>query len=203
MSDSSPAASGGFKTTLVAIVVIGGILLLGTLLFVQRELAFQDAAKQWAQTKFGLSSEPVTNRLAADFVDEDQDLVADLPTDPSQHVTPEVIRFCYIPSGGDESGADAWAPFVKHLEAAIGRPVEYLQVRSIDSQLAALKSGYLHVTGLNTGSVPRAVNVCGFVPVCTIADGEGEFGYQMQIIVPADSQAKKVASRNPTMLPKP
>jgi len=46
------------------------------------------------------------------------------------------------------------------------------------------------VTGINTGSVPMAVNVAGFVPVAKLA-GEAGAAYQMEIIVPADSPVQK------------
>src|SRR5437764_386959 len=39
---------------------------------------------------------PVTNKLASNFTDEDNDLVADPPKDPSQLIDPPKLTFCYI-----------------------------------------------------------------------------------------------------------
>lgn len=76
---------------------------------------------------------------------------------------------------------------MKALSDAVGRPVEYLPAKNVEEQLSQLKEQELHVTALNTGAVPRAVNTCGFVPVSTIGDASGAYGYSMQIIVPAES----------------
>src|SRR3546814_4698796 len=54
----------------------------------------------------------------------------------------------------------------------------------------ALRSGRLHVAGVNTGSNPIAVACAGFVPFAMMAADDGSFGYEMEIIVPADSPIK-------------
>jgi phosphonate transport system substrate-binding protein len=69
-----------------------------------------------------------------------------------------------------------------------------------------MRSGRLHVAGFNTGSVPIAVNCAGFVPFAIMGTQNGQFGYEMEIIVPADSaiktpadlKGKKVAFTSPT-----
>ncbi len=55
-----------------------------------------------------------------------------------------------------------------------------------------MRAGRLHITGFNTGSVPVAVNLCGFVPFAMMAAEDGSYGYEMEIIVPADSPIQKV-----------
>jgi phosphonate transport system substrate-binding protein len=61
---------------------------------------------------------------------------------------------------------------------------------STEEQLVALRDGKLHVTGVNTGNVPLAVNVAGFVPVAKLA-GDAGAAYQMEIIVPTGSAITK------------
>ena len=61
----------------------------------------------------------------------------------------------------------------------------------MSEQLAALKKGELHITGLNTGLVPVAVERDGFVPLCTLGRADGTFGYTMEILVPAGSAIKE------------
>jgi phosphonate transport system substrate-binding protein len=55
-----------------------------------------------------------------------------------------------------------------------------------------MRKGQLHILALSTGAVPGAVNAGGFVPRFVMADDEGKWGYQMEIIVPSDSQIKEL-----------
>ena len=62
------------------------------------------------------------------------------------------------------------------------------------------------LAGFNTGSNPIAVNCAGFVPFAIMGTKDGQFGYEMELIVPADSpiktpadlKGKKVAFTSPT-----
>jgi phosphonate transport system substrate-binding protein len=60
------------------------------------------------------------------------------------------------------------------------------------TQIEAMRAGRLHIAGFNTGSVPLAVNCAGFRPLAMMADKEGTFGYEMEIIVRADSAYESV-----------
>jgi phosphonate transport system substrate-binding protein len=55
-----------------------------------------------------------------------------------------------------------------------------------------MRSGRLHIAGVNTGGNPVAVNCAGFVPFAMMATADGSFGYEMEIIVPADSPIQRV-----------
>ena len=61
------------------------------------------------------------------------------------------------------------------------------------AQYEAMRSGRLHIAGVNTGGNPIAVSCAGFVPFAMMASADGSFGYEMEIIVPADSDIKSVA----------
>ena len=108
---------------------------------------------------------PVTNKLAATFTDEDGDLVADAPKDAALLMDPEKLTFCYIASEEHSNYADQWKSFCEHLSKVTGKPVEYVEFKNSEDQLRALRDGKLLVTGFNSGSVPLAVNVCGYIPV--------------------------------------
>jgi phosphonate transport system substrate-binding protein len=138
-------------------------------------------------------SQPVENRLHARFTDADADLVADPPGSPDDWLDPPELAFSYVSSAqGDEGYPEVWQEFVEHLAQATGKPVRYLQLGSQDEQLRALKTGALHIAGLNTGSVPIAVNDCGFVPICTPGNQDGRIDYVMQLLVRADSPIQNV-----------
>lgn len=123
------------------------------------------------------------------FTDADDDLVADSPAD-EKCIAPERIVFSFVATEEDRDQATVWKEVMDALSERLGRPVEYKHFSNTDNQLAALRDGELHVAVLNTGTVPTAVRTAGFVPLCTFGDAEGNFGYTMQIIVPAGSSIK-------------
>jgi phosphonate transport system substrate-binding protein len=79
------------------------------------------------------------------------------------------------------------------MEKLTGKKVVFFPVQSNAAQIEAMRSGRLHVAGFNTGSNPIAVNCAGFVPFAIMGSQNGEFGYEMEIIVPADSAIKTPA----------
>jgi len=129
---------------------------------------------------------PVTNKLAEQFADADGDMIADPPSDASKLIDPPKLVFSYVAVEDPSEYEKQWKPFCDHLSKVTGKPVEYLPAKSSDEQLKALRDGQLHVTGFNSGSVPFAVNTCGFVPVARIPTNEPG-GTHVEIIVPADS----------------
>ena len=140
------------------------------------------------------------------YCDRDGDLVADAPTDPKQLVNPSTLIFAYTPVEDPAVYAKVWDGFVKYMEQTTGKKVVFFPVQSNAAEIEAMRSGRLHVAGFNTGSNPIAVNCAGFVPFAIMGTKEGNFGYEMEIIVPADSpiktpadlKGKKVAFTEPT-----
>lgn len=121
------------------------------------------------------------------FCDEDGDLVADAPTDPSEFVDPDTLVFAYTPVEDPAVYEDVWAEFIEHMETVTGKNVEFFAVDSNAAQYEALRAGRLHVAGVNTGGVPFAVNLSGFVPFAMMAAEDGSYGYEMEIITHTDS----------------
>jgi len=130
--------------------------------------------------------------LDAKFCDADGDMVADAPTDAKQWVDPSTLVFAYTPVEDPEVYRGVWDGFLQHLEKVTGKKVQFYPVQSNAAQLEAMRSGRLHVAGFNTGSNPLAVNCAGFVPFTMMADKKNAYGYEMEIIVPVDSAAKKI-----------
>ena len=121
------------------------------------------------------------------YCDRNFDQVADLPLDSKDWVDPKTIIFAYTPVEDPAVYANIWTNFVKHLEKHTDRKVVFFPVESNAAQLEAMRSGRLHVAGFNTGSNPIAVSCAGFVPWSMHAKDDGSFGYEMEIIVKADS----------------
>ena len=128
--------------------------------------------------------------LADIYTDADGDSVADAPAEADRWVDPQAILFSYVAAPNAESYEKTWKPLVDHLSAVTGKPVQYVRYESARDQLLAMREGRLHVTAVNTGNVPEAVNLYGFVPVASPADAEGNHGYTMNIIVPKGSAIK-------------
>ncbi len=134
-----------------------------------------------------LSQDCERGSLDAAYCDTNFDLTADLPTDPKDWVNPDTIIFTYTPVEDPAVYASIWEGFVDHMAEVTGKKVVFFPVDSNAAQLEAMRSGRLHVAGFNTGSNPIAVNCAGFVPFGMMAKNDGSFGYEMEIIVPVDS----------------
>lgn len=179
---SSPAV-------LLFAIIVPAALIVGVLWFLwvqkPRQQA-QESAYQSARQTMGLAN-PVQNRLNERFTDADGDYVADPPGVAGDFIDPPKLYFSYVALEDPSDYQRAFADFMAHLSKVTAKPVEYLPVTSTNEQLKALRDGKLHVTGFNTGSVPIAVYLCGFVPVCKLASADGNATLQTEIIVPADS----------------
>ena len=108
-------------------------------------------------------------------------------------VNPSTLIFSYTPVEDPAVYQKVWDGFIKHLEKTTGKHVVFFPVQSNAAQYEAMRSGRLHVAGVNAGGNALAVNCAGFVPFAMMASKDGSFGYEMEIIVPADSPIKTPA----------
>jgi phosphonate transport system substrate-binding protein len=164
----------------VVIVAMVGSFMLGKS---WEAAAREELEQQMLSRLLGEQITPIDNSPLADA---DGDLLADSPAD-DRCLAPETIVFTFVAAQEVRDQATVWKEVMAALSERLDRPVEYLHFSSTDEQLAALRNGELHVAVLNTGTVPTAVRTAGFVPVCTFADADGNYGYTMQIIVPGES----------------
>jgi phosphonate transport system substrate-binding protein len=136
---------------------------------------------------------PYRGTLDQQYCDRDRDLVADLPTDASQWADPDTIIFSYTPVEDPAVYAKAWDSFIQHMSKTTGKKVVFFPVQSYAAQYEAMRSGRLHVAGVNTGGNPVAVSCAGFVPFTSMSKDGKVVGYEMEIIVPADSPIQSPA----------
>jgi phosphonate transport system substrate-binding protein len=127
------------------------------------------------------------------YCDRNGDLTADTPTDPKKIVNPPTLIFSYTPVEDPAVYQKVWDGFIKHLEKTTGKKVVFFPVQSNAAEYEAMRSGRLHVAGINAGGNALAVNCAGYVPFTMMASKNGTFGYEMEIIVPADSPIKTPA----------
>ena len=126
------------------------------------------------------------------YCDVDGDLIADIPTDPSEWLDPDTLIFAYTPVEDPAVYKSVWSDFLTHLEAVTGKDVVFFPVQSNAAQIEAMRSGRLHISGFNTGSNPLAVNCAGFRPFTIMASLDGNFGYEMEILTYPGSGIEKV-----------
>lgn len=150
-------------------------------------LTFVTAFAMMAFASIAQAEECPRGTLDKQYCDRNNDLVADLPLDESQWVDPDTIIFSYTPVEDPAVYAKVWDGFTKHMAEVTGKKVVFFPVQSYAAQYEAMRSGRLHIAGVNTGGNPVAVSCAGFVPFAMMAAKDGSFGYEMEIIVPADS----------------
>jgi phosphonate transport system substrate-binding protein len=127
------------------------------------------------------------------YCDRNGDLVADAPTDPKKLINPSTLIFSYTPVEDPAVYQKVWDGFIKHLEKATEKKIVFFPVQSNAAQVEAMRSGRLHIAGVNAGGNALAVNCAGYVPFAMMAAKDNSFGYEMEIIVPADSPIKTPA----------
>jgi len=140
------------------------------------------------------------------YCDANKDLIADIPTDPSLWVDPDTLIFAYTPVEDLTVYKTAWADFLTYLEKQTGKDVVFFPVESNAAEIEAMRAGYLHIAGFNTGSNPRAVNCAGFRPFVLMGRKDDTFGYEMEILTypgsgiskVEDIRGKKIAFTSPT-----
>lgn len=144
--------------------------------------------------------------LSPRYRDINNDLVADPPADPDEWRDPGVLIFAYTPVEDPALYSQVWDEFIDHLSGLTDREIRFFPVQSNAAQIEAMRAGRLHVAGFNTGSTPIAVNCAGFVPFAMMAEEDGSFGYEMEIITfpgsgieePADLAGRQLAFTSPT-----
>ena len=130
--------------------------------------------------------------LSSQFCDRDGDMMADTPTDPKEWLDPYTLVFGNVPSQSFMFEHNARKALMKHIEKITGKRVEFFPYQTNAAELEAMRSGMLHIAGMNTGSVPTAVNCAGFHLFAMTAREDGKYGYTMQIITYPNSGIKTI-----------
>jgi len=139
--------------------------------------------------------------LSKQFCDRDGDMMADTPTDPSQWLDPYTLVFGNTPKQSFIFSDGAQKALMKHIEKVTGKQVVFFPYQTNSAELEAMRSGLLHIAGMNTGSVPTAVNCAGFHLFAMTAKNDGSYGYTMQMITYPGSGIQNIYDiRNKTVL---
>ena len=130
-------------------------------------------------------------QLDSRYQDNDGDMLADIPTDPSKQVDSSTLIFAYTPVEDPAVYVEVWQEFLDHLSEVTGKPVRFFPVQSNAAQIEAMRAGRLHIAGVNTGSNPLAVACAGFRPFTMMASDDGSYGLEMEIITYPGSGIEK------------
>ncbi len=127
------------------------------------------------------------------YCDENRDLVADTPTDPSKWLDPSTLIFSYTPVEDPSVYENVFTEFIAYLAGKTGKKVKWYGAESYAAQVEAMRSGRLHVAGISTGPTVFGVNLAGYVPVAIMGKHDGRFGYKLQLITHKDSDIMKIS----------
>ena len=120
--------------------------------------------------------------LSKQFCDEDGDLMADTPKNKKEWLNPYTLVFGNTPNQSFVFYDDAREKLIQHIQKVTGKKVVFFPYQTNAAELEAMKSGILHIAGMNTGSVPTAINCAGFHLFAMTGSHNDVFGYKMQII---------------------
>jgi len=127
------------------------------------------------------------------YCDENNDLVADAPTDPRKWKDPATLVFAYTPVEDPAVYQNVFKPFTDYLAQCTGKRVVYYPVQSNTAEIEAMRSGRLHVAGFSTGPTGFAVNLAGAVPFAAKGTEKGPQGYHLLSLVKKDSPYQKLS----------
>jgi len=141
------------------------------------------------------SAQECRNRGQLDtlYCDENNDLVADAPSDPRRWKDPATLVFAYTPVEDPAVYQNVFRPFTDHLGQCTGKRVIYYPVQSNTAEIEAMRSGRLHIAGFSTGPTGFAVNLAGAVPFAIKGNEKELQGYHLLAIVKASSPYQKLS----------
>ncbi len=142
-----------------------------------------------------MAQDNCTNRGQLDtiYCDANNDLVADVPTDPAKQRDPSTLVFAWSPTENPAVYKSLYEPIMTSLQSCTGKRVAFFNVQSNSAQIEAQRAGRMHVALYATGAIGFAVNMAGGVPFVGMGNSKGIGGYQVYAIVRADSPFKKLS----------
>ncbi len=142
-----------------------------------------------------LAQDTCANRGQLDtiYCDANNDMVADVPTDPAKQRDPSTLVFAWSPTENPAVYKSIYEPIMASLQTCTGKKIAFFNVQSNSAQIEAQRAGRMHVGLYATGAIGFAVNMAGGVPFVGMGNSKGIGGYQVYAIVRADSSFKKLS----------
>lgn len=131
--------------------------------------------------------------LASNYCDNNHDLTADQPQNHAEWVNPKTLILSFAPFEKYIQPSTIFTPLISHLESCLQRRVIFYPMQSNEAELAAMRSGRVHIAAYSTGSIVAAVNQVGAVPFVTHGNDQGIVGANLIVIVRKDSPYQQLA----------
>ena len=77
-------------------------------------------------------------QLGSRYVDNDGDLIADIPEDSADWIDPDTLIFAYTPVEDPAVYAEVWQGFLDHMAEVTGKNVQFFPVQSNAAQIEAI-----------------------------------------------------------------
>ncbi len=132
-------------------------------------------------------------QLDQQYCDDDGDLVADVPKDPTKWKDPSTLVWAYTPVEDPAVYANIFKPLSDHLGTCVAKKIVYYPVQSNSAEIEAMRSGRLHFAGFSTGPTGFAVNLAGAIPFAAKGTEKEIRGYNLVAVVKASSTFQKLA----------
>jgi phosphonate transport system substrate-binding protein len=149
-------------------------------------------AAAWAAPVQAQESCKSRGELDTPYCDANGDLLADTPADPKRWKDPDTLLFSNSPLDDLAIFHKLMQPYVDDLAKCTGKKVRYYDVFSSAAAIEAMRSGRMHVGTMSSGDTAFAVNVAGAIPFGIRGDASGPQGYQLWMIVKANSPYQKL-----------
>lgn len=131
--------------------------------------------------------------LEVPLCDDDYNLVADTPKDPSQQINPSTLIIAISPLEETGTYDEELQDLYQYLESCLQRRVLYYPLQSSEAEIEAMRRGHLHVSGFAAGTTIAAVNRAGAIPFAGRGNKNGLINTKMIVIVRADSPYYKLS----------
>jgi phosphonate transport system substrate-binding protein len=143
---------------------------------------------------------------ASVLCDENEDMLADLPKDKKDWITPKTLNLAFATIEDASFYEQVYGDFVNHLQQCMSTPVLIYPVYQEAHVIEAMKSGKIHIASFGAGATILAVNQAGAVPFASRGTQNQNESYQLLLIVrknsgykqPSDLKGKKIAHTTPS-----
>ena len=143
-------------------------------------------------SRFGVQA-PRAKHLAPEYTDQNRDLLADRPSDPSKLLNPDTLVVGYGEDTDLEVQPVNWDDFKQQLARITGKTVETRVYTNAPSDVLAVKEGKIHIVALHAADTPYLVNNAGFIPAAVLGSAEGAIGNHLDLAVAPQSRIKSLA----------
>lgn len=136
---------------------------------------------------------PNRGQLDTIYCDANNDMVADVPSDPARQKDPSTLIFAWSPTENPAVYKNIYDDIMAHMSTCTGKRMVFFNVQSNSAQIEAQRAGRLHIALYATGAIGFSVNMAGGVPFVGMGSEKGIGGYQVYAIVKASSPYKTLA----------